>query len=346
MYSDLCVPISDTDLPVSLQASAPRVRDTLAALQRLGYGCVALETATSLPLRPRDACRRLAPLLPSAGAPMPPVVRAGSASTALNAAAVVLGARGGMPSKRAARRLARAASAAQGGAAGAGRGGGGGGGGSGSGGGSGGGGDSVVAGRKRTRAPSPAVGARGALVQLQRLTVEVRGGGEGVVAQLLEGAAIFSSYDLVAAAPLDGGAFAACVAAARRGAPLDVLSVDATSSAGLPFPLSRAEARDAVSAGLVFELRYGGALRDAAGRRAFLACAAALRRTAGGSAALLLSSGALGALEPRAPGDVGAVVGLAGWPPHAAGEALAAAPAAALAHAAARKTVGGGAAAP
>jgi RNase P/RNase MRP subunit p30 len=345
MFSDLCVPISDAlgyGGSITQSPAFARLRETLTTLQRLGYGCAALEYTTTLPLRQKDACKRLPPLLGSTDTAVS-APRTGSASEALSAAAsVVLGGHGAMPTKRAAKRLARAAAAEASAAVGGGSGGGGSSSSSSNGG--------APAGRKRGREDGGGSGGGGGgaraprpFLQLHRITVEVEGGGEAVIAQLRAAAPTLSGYDIVTAVPRDGAALAACVAAAARGAPLDALVVDATSSAGLPFPLSRADAKAAAEAGLVFELRYAPALRDSAARRAFLACAAALRRATGGGAALALASGARGPLEVRAPGDVGAVAGLAGWPQHAAAEALAAAPAAALARAAARKTVGGAA---
>ena len=97
----------------------------------------------------------------------------------------------------------------------------------------------------------------------------------------------------------------------------------------------------AATAGLTFELRYAPAIRDAASRRAFLACAAALLRATRGGGALLVCSGARGPLEVRSPADVSAVLGLAGWSEAQAGCAVGAAPCAALARAAARRAVGG-----
>ena len=61
--------------------------------------------------------------------------------------------------------------------------------------------------------------------------------------------------------------------------------------------------RAAAARGVVFEACYSGALREPASRRQFLSNATALARATGGDA-LLLSSGALLALELRGPRDV------------------------------------------
>ena len=61
--------------------------------------------------------------------------------------------------------------------------------------------------------------------------------------------------------------------------------------------------RAAAARGIFFEVSYSCALREPGARRLFLSNATALARATGGDA-LLLSSGALLALELRRPDDV------------------------------------------
>ena len=166
------------------------------------------------------------------------------------------------------------------------------------------------------------------------------GGGGGfassrpLAAALREGARVLASYDVVAAQPSDAAGLGA-ILGAGGGASIDIVSLD-LSSGRLPFPLAQRDVAAVLGAGMVFELRYAPAVRDAALRRAFFTHAATLLRVTRG-AGLLLTSGARNALELRSPRAVAAIASLAGFSLQQAHAALTAAPAAALAHAARRK---------
>jgi hypothetical protein len=328
-----------------------RISEIYQALARLGYTGAALEHATTLPLRPKDECKR-ALFLPTAAA-------AAAAAPDLVAAATVALARGrpgSLLTKRAARRLAARAGAlpsaagATGAAAVAAA--------------------AVAAGKKRPReeggssssaaaaaaaaAAPPAPPAPAPFHEYRRITLTLdpssgaggsggsggAGSGAGfsssrpLAADLREGAAVLATYDLVAAQPSDASGLAAIVAAGG-GASIDIVTLD-MSSGRLPFPLSRRDLAGALAAGQVLELRYAPAIRDAALRRAFFTHAATLLRLTRG-AGLLLTSGARSALEVRAPRAVAAIASLAGLTLPQAQAALTAAPAAALAHAARRR---------
>ena len=341
-------PIMDLCVCCDVAQGPARITEIYQCLSRLGYTGAALEHATTLPLRPKDECRRgaafLAPAAAAAahaagGAGAPPVHDLVAAATVV----LARGRPGSLLSKRAARRLAARVGSLP------------------SAGGSGGGGAPAAAGRKRPRAdegggsssssssssaappPPPAA----PFHEYRRITLLLDpassgggGGGGGFTStrplstDLKEGAAVLATYDLVAAQPSDAGGLAA-IAAAGGGGAIDIVTLD-MSSGRLPFPLSRRDLAAALAAGQVLELRYAPAIRDAALRRAFFTHAATLLRLTRG-AGLLLTSGARQALELRSPRAVAAIASLAGLSLQQALTALTAAPAAALAHAAKRR---------
>lgn len=349
---DLCI---GCEVQASSAVGQQRVSEIFQTLARLGYTGAALDYATTLPLRPKDECRRGA--LPAA-APAPP------SHDLVSAATVVLarGRPGSMLTKRDARRLCRRAGALPSGA------------------------EAAQAGRKRPRdaegasgsssvggsgaivaasasaaagaaaaaagaaaAPPPSAAAAPAFCEFRRITLVMdpssgSGGGGGgfassrpLAADLREGARVLASYDVVAAQPSDAAGLGA-ILSAGGGASIDIVSLD-LSSGRLPFPLAQRDVAAVLGAGMVFELRYAPAVRDAALRRAFFTHAATLLRVTRG-AGLLLTSGARNALELRSPRAVAAIASLAGFSLQQAHAALTAAPAAALAHAARRKQGG------
>ena len=332
-----------------------RISEVYQCLARLGYTGAALEHATTLPLRPKDECRRA----PAAFLALPGAAGAAGqpppAHDLVAAATVVLarGRPGSLLTKRAARRLAARAGSlpSAAGADGAGS--------ADGAGGAGGAGGAPAAGHKRPRpdegggsssssssssaAPAPPA-APPSFHEYRRITLlldpasSASGGGfsstRPLAADLKDGAAVLATYDLVAAQPSDASGLAA-IAAAGGGAAIDIVTLD-MSSGRLPFPLSRRDLAAALAAGQVLELRYAPAIRDAALRRAFFTHAATLLRLTRG-AGLLLTSGARHALELRSPRAVAAIASLAGLSLQQAQAALTAAPAAALAHAAKRR---------
>jgi RNase P/RNase MRP subunit p30 len=321
---DLCISLGDQPLSDAL----PRVREIYACLQRLGYTGAALEYATTLPLRPKDECKR-ASFLPS-----PSAASAGAPASDLVSAATVILARkqsGSMLTKRDARRLAQRAPLASSSA----------------------GAPAVpqLAGHKRQRQEGAAAGsdvnplpAPAAFHEYRRITIALDPSGSSsgsgftssrpLAAELKERASILATYDLVAVQPSDAAGLVAAVAAGS-GALVDIVTLD-MSSGRLPFPLTPKDLAALQAAGIVLELRYAPAIRDASMRRAFFAHAATLLRITRG-AGLLLASGARSALEVRAPRAVAAIASLAGFTLQQAHVALTAAPAAALAHAARRR---------
>ena len=331
---DLCISLGDQPLSDAL----PRVREIYMCLQRLGYTGAALEYATTLPLRPKDECKR-ASFLPTPSA----AASAGAPASDLVSAATVILARkqsGSMLTKRDARRLAQraplASSSAEAPAV------------------------PQVAGQKRQRPEGAAADSSGsgtvsasasnssppapAFHEYRRITIALDPSGSSsgsgfsstrpLAAELKERASILATYDLVAVQPSDAAGLAAAVAAGG-GALVDIVTLD-MSSGRLPFPLTPKDLAALQAAGMVLELRYAPAIRDASMRRAFFAHAATLLRITRG-AGLLLASGARSALEVRAPRAVAAIASLAGFSLQQAHVALTAAPAAALAHAAKRR---------
>jgi RNase P/RNase MRP subunit p30 len=312
------------DLCVSVDSQSQVAREVYQVLERLGYSGAALEYTTSFPLRPKDACKRSPQ--PSTSSASPDLV---------SAASVVLarGRSGAMLSKRDARRLAAKASAFSAGAS--------------------------QAGQKRPREESGASRSSSsssssstapAFREYRRITITLdpscsggSGGGGGgggftstrtLAQELKEGAGVLSTYDLVAVQPSDAAGMNA-IAAAGSGTLVDIVTLD-MSSGRLAFPLSSRDISGVLAAGLVIELRYAPAIRDAALRRAFLTHAATLLRVTRGTG-LILTSGARSALEIRCPRAVASIASLAGFSLQQANIALTAAPAAALAHAGRRK---------
>lgn len=312
MSLDLCIPKGDP-------SSAPRnTREIFETLSRLGYSGGASEYVTSLPLRPRDECKRASAL--------PPASSSGTAAKfdLVGATSVVLARSGSsVMSKYDSRRLSSKA----------------------------------LSGSKRVRdmddveAPadsSTLASAKSPFREFYRITLQMdaqdstaAGGSSGFTtssasfaSQCKEGAGILASYDIVAAQPVDSGGLAACISAGKGGA-IDIIVLD-MSSGRLPFPLSPQDVNSAISSGMLFELRYSPAIRDASMRRAFFTHAATLLRVTRGRG-LILSSGARSPLELRAPRAVAAIASLAGFSLQQATVALTAAPATAIAHAEKRK---------
>lgn len=182
-------------------------------------------------------------------------------------------------------------------------------------------------GEARARCPlqPPAVAARSAgpcvLEHLTRLTVFLDDAAD--CSRLASAADVTRGYDLLAVSPASELAFAsACTTLA-----VDIISIDLARR--LPFKCVRLPAqqlsvltspadrfkvpavRAAAARGVVFEMCYSCALREQSSRRQFIANATALVRAASGDA-ILLSSGALDALELRSPADVACLAGLFG----------------------------------
>lgn len=168
---------------------------------------------------------------------------------------------------------------------------------------------------------------------------------------------VLSSYECVAVAPGDVATLRAVVQAGIA----DILVLD-LHAGKLPFQLSAADVQSALSAGLLFEVCYSPAIRDATLRRFLLSnTATLLRLTKGGSGArerhdpvgtvlgkqavraslgpgstpgpLLLCSAAQHSLEVRSQADAAAILALAGVSSEVARRAASEAPAAVLAHA-------------
>ncbi|KAJ3301866.1 Ribonuclease P protein subunit p30 [Kappamyces sp. JEL0829] len=109
--------------------------------------------------------------------------------------------------------------------------------------------------------------------------------------------AALDSYHLVSVQPLNEKMFQlAC-----QELPIDIITLD--MSARISFPLRLPSVNMAISRGIVFELTYACALRDALTRRTFITNAYALIKATKGKN-VILSSGARDALELRRPFDV------------------------------------------
>lgn len=150
---------------------------------------------------------------------------------------------------------------------------------------------------------------------------------------------VLASYDLVA---VEAHSVAAWEAAISSGS-VDILTLPWTEK--LPFPLTKARLDAARAAGIVLEVPFAAALRHATLRRFFVANVSDLHRQLRGRVgrgALMLTSGAESHTLMRSPHDAAALVaGLTSLPRSAALQALSRGPAAALRHAAERRSVAG-----
>ncbi|MEW5297837.1 MAG: hypothetical protein WDW36_001018 [Sanguina aurantia] len=157
-----------------------------------------------------------------------------------------------------------------------------------------------------------------------------------VQAQLLVASnSVASSYDIIAIQPKTERV----LQQACNSLDVDIISLELSQR--LPFKLRLQTVAAALARGLYFEICYSSALRDPVARRHLFSNAQALVRATRGQS-ILLSSGARNAFELRAPPG-------RDQPRHSVrtdtdpsqGAALSTAPAAIVAHAAARKLTGG-----
>ena len=147
---------------------------------------------------------------------------------------------------------------------------------------------------------------------------------------------VLNSYDLVAALPADAEGLRRILSVAEA---VDIVSLD-LSGGRPPVPLTPEILRPVLAAGLVLEVAYAPAIRDATFRRFFIANTVALLRATRGKG-VLLTSGALTALELRGPGDAAALAALAGLNEAQAREAMRDTAAAVCAHAVRRRGLHG-----
>lgn len=166
-------------------------------------------------------------------------------------------------------------------------------------------------------------------LQLSRVTVALDS--TRYAADVSLSSPVLVSYDLVAVRPGDAAALRHAVDCGA----VDIVQLD-LSSGRLPFPL-RAEGVAAVlGAGLVFEVDFGAAIRDAASRQFLISNARSLLRLTRGRG-VLLTSGARSPLELRSPGDAAAIAGLFGLSRGAALVAMSETASAVLRHAQLRR---------
>ncbi|VDB92369.1 unnamed protein product [Peniophora sp. CBMAI 1063] len=154
---------------------------------------------------------------------------------------------------------------------------------------------------------------REGIVYLKRLTIILDGESEKGFGLTNTNAPLFAPYDLIALSPLTDGAWQYAVQTHTQPSNLTahILSIPLTSSR-LPYRLKHTAVRTALRNGAVFEISYAGALGTdeegnsggASTRRNWWACAREVARATKGRG-LIVSSGAYGEAELRAPRDVG-----------------------------------------
>ena len=166
---------------------------------------------------------------------------------------------------------------------------------------------------------------------ISRVTLEAREAGQ---VQAFLGREALAGYDVVAVAPGGEEAFeAACASPA-----CDLVALDLAQK--LPFRLRRKTVAGALARGAHFEICYVGALRGVAARTQLFSNARALVWATGGRG-LVLSSGARGPLELRAPECVANLATFFGLSDAQARAALREAPAAVLRRGAERRRLAG-----
>lgn len=187
---------------------------------------------------------------------------------------------------------------------------------------------------------SSSSGSRGGVTQLNRLTVVLDDTSKHNSAGFHSLWPTLLSYDLLAIRPLTSNQFnAACLnytEPKQGGQSFDIISLDLSSSARLPFYLKRTTVGKALDNGAVFEVCYSDAIEsstsDANSSRPPLRREERLRnlisntrdllRVTSGGRGVILSSGAAQVLGLRSPSDVINLATVLGFSPNRAREAL------------------------
>mmetsp|Transcript_40678 Transcript_40678/g.68105 ORF Transcript_40678/g.68105 Transcript_40678/m.68105 type:complete len:285 (+) Transcript_40678:246-1100(+) len=170
------------------------------------------------------------------------------------------------------------------------------------------------------------------LKQMTRITIVLEDSTQA--AQLNAAQAILATYDIVAVKPTSERTLQQACSMLDA----DIITMDFTRR--LPFRLRPQLVKQALQRGLLFEVEYSGLLRSGTARRQLIGQAAALMKACG-VGGVVLTSGALRAMELRGPYDVVNLASLFELNTNAAKAALASQCERVLAHGAARKTFKG-----
>lgn len=142
---------------------------------------------------------------------------------------------------------------------------------------------------------------------------------------------IMQSYDIVAIQPQNEKMFQIACTTLE----VDMITLDMSSR--LPFPIRPGYIKVAIERGLMFELCYGPMIQDGTARRHSIANGLAILRFMKGGKGIVISSGATGSWQIRAPSDVMNLSGLFGVSSHLRKPALTQNPHAVFMHACSRK---------